>query len=692
MPNYSIIGSDGDGYLTQGWGIYTQSINGSYTSATWAFTAREGGSGDFGFRLSGETFASDTGYWIADIDAVFNTDRTIDAGVSGTFLTPTKLGDISGQLMGAFHPDPQVAGSGTWEAAGIGVWASEALSFVSSIVPAIKSLTVTEVTVNLIDGWGEKIGAKGGVETLIEYTYYSDFSQGYRKEYGYEYDKNGNFKGYKQGSYEATYYPDGHYEMTKYTKKDGWVDETGTWTYNDIKNIGVINQPMTTSGETQEFVTASGSLSVSDAGSAFFTSLAGGTGPISWGGTSPITLIGALNSTGAAGNAWKAELYSYDYINSTNTTYQGGAYYGYLLGPKSGSLRSLFVALYVDPADGLGVSRSGYLFGKLDGTVYSDLNMVKATGDITATIMDLDCGITAAGLYSAAKSTDTFTWGGMAPFGVDGTGSLRGYSSGDMLGLSGENWGIWTAFIGGNYEKPAPGPTGPAPITEWSLPFGGISAGGAYMLGKIAGGAWSETDQAFSGDLSSLYFIRGAGDSVRAGVIEGAVEGNYIEIDETTGTWNAAAAGEWVEVTDLLDQTKMFGPEGLTVLDRLLSSSVPITEVYSNMLTGSGSIAGGVTVTNLADFLNFSFTNWADYKWIADYAGRTNGIDITGQAGGTYSVPDVNGSGTFVGVGAGANETVINTVNVAGNYGPAGTIPNMTADVNLYEAPEAAPN
>lgn len=55
-------------------------------------------------------------------------------------------------------------------------------------------------------------------------------------------------------------------------------------------------------------------------------------------------------------------------------------------------------------------------------------------------------------------------------------------------------------------------------------------------------------------------------------------------------------------------------------------------------------------------------------------------------------MPDVNGSGTFVGVGAGANETVINTVNVAGNYGPAGTIPNMTADVNLYEAPEAAPN
>ena len=191
-----------------------------------------------------------------------------------------------------------------------------------------------------------------------------------------------------------------------------------------------------------------------------------------------------------------------------------------------------------------------------------------------------------------------------------------------------------------------------------------------------------------TGKLKGIWLEADVDNMIRAGIISGAANG-YIDVVEESGAWSAGAVGDWVEVTDLLTTEKL----GFTMDQLNTFVSVPITEVYSNILAGSGSIAGGVAMTNtFKDFLNFAFNSWAANKWDASYTGSAGGNPITGQAGGTYN------NGTFTGLGAGGtvvdgNITTMNTVTIDGNY--AGSVDNpvlsdVTANVTVY-APAETP-
>lgn len=121
---------------------------------------------------------------------------------------------------------------------------------------------------------------------------------------------------------------------------------------------------------------------------------------------------------------------------------------------------------------------------------------------------------------------------------------------------------------------------------------------------------------------------------------------------------------------------------GFDLTDMQNFVSVPITEVYTNLLTGSNSfittatmdislyqsdlgriwaalIAGqysgapadpsawSLNLNSDSDSVTLSGSQWSSGEWLATVSGTTGGNTVTGAAGGTY------GDGNVTGVGAG---------------------------------------
>jgi len=243
------------------------------------------------------------------------------------------------------------------------------------------------------------------------------------------------------------------------------------------------------------------------------------------------------------------------------------------------------------------------------------------------------------------------------------------------------SWGVFNLELGGNYRNPDGS-------NSWTLALSGnswLTKGNDYWFATVDGNKWS--DKVISGKLKGVWFERD-GDYVKAGIINGGVKGDYIEVEGPNGTFSAIGMGEWVEVTDLLDQKKMFGKDGLDVLNQYVN--VPITEVYSSVMTGANPSVGITSITmdlslyaNLAaldhgiltlliphgeynssigpgwsvkvDNVTLSNGTWDTIKneWTADLGGILDGRNINGQAGGRFTNPAADGSGTFTGAGAG---------------------------------------
>jgi hypothetical protein len=677
--------------VAQGWGLYTLDVSGTYTGSSITYSTLIGGNNEFGFYYSGptdsKTINSDSGYWIGNIEGSVNPNNTLDGILSGKFLTHTLLGTLEGAIMGIVHPDSLVPTNGTIEALGLGAWDGDALSYVSDIQTQVKSFAVTATTVRYDASYhiyGNSGNGNNKLTRDVDYYYYSDNSLGYKKDFQYTYNGQGR-QSMSNGSYERTYNANGTW-TGQYWQGNSWNTNSGTW--NGTLS-GTIETNLPTPDSNDVFTssqTGGWALSITNTGNSFITGLAGGVSDIVWGQTSQMTIMGTVSSSFAAGNVWSADIKSHNYINGTDTTYDGGAYMGYLLGAKPGTPDGLFVALYVDPSQ-----KGGYLLGKISGELYPGLGMFEATGDILATKMSDNVGILPVDLTAlGSTSSDTMTWQGSGKFAQGG--SLVTMASGQTLQINNQDWGIWTAFIGGNYTYP----TGGITSQDWSTALSGESASGAHIIGTASGNIWA--DHKVEGTFNGIYVAPGqTAGSVSIGKVEGLVDGGYIEVDAVSGTWNAASAGEWVEVSDLLDQTKMFGANGIAELNKFVN--VPVTEVYRNLLT-STACAGGITSATMnlnlyaldpnvlsgiwtalinggysgtvnptgwsatvsgnggATNVTVAGTQWANNQWVADVTGTVNvngsTVNITnGQAGGTYTNPDVNGAGTFTGAGAG---------------------------------------
>ncbi len=78
----------------------------------------------------------DSGVWFAGINNGLWQNGFISGGISGRFLTLTKAGTITGEMVGSYRPDAAGGTEGTWQAVSGGVWRKEttgSLTFASRI-------------------------------------------------------------------------------------------------------------------------------------------------------------------------------------------------------------------------------------------------------------------------------------------------------------------------------------------------------------------------------------------------------------------------------------------------------------------------------------------------------------------------------------------------------------------------------
>lgn len=351
------------------------------------------------------------------------------------------------------------------------------------------------------------------------------------------------------------------------------------------------------------------------------------------------------------------------------TASNGAAILGVIGGVKVNNiLKGIVLALYISPISGSEFYATGYVTSEdFEGRFYPEIEMFEAEGTLTGHFMGQTSVSPEELLSEEAPLGDGYFYGNL-------NGNLTGTLEGESIVLSDQDWGLWRAGFGGTYSNiPSDGgwksAVGITAVNQEEEPDG-------YLVGTLTGKGWS--GGILEGVFKGISFSE-VGDElghISAMKADGIVVGDYIEVNETSGTWEAVGAGEWIEVTDLLTPDQL----GFTLSELGDFVSVPITEVYSNTLTqtGLGSIESGFSVGLLNDFIDFTISQWADNKWVSEYNGRAGGIDITGQAGGLY------GDGKFDGAGAGLDDDILNTVVVAGDYDDAGNISNATVDLTLY--------
>ena len=357
----------------------------------------------------------------------------------------------------------------------------------------------------------------------------------------------------------------------------------------------------------------------------------------------------------------------------------------------NGIVRGLFIGAH-DEATGLGLV-NGHMIGSLEygeGDYpwleavsvgeWRDVGMVDLGENTIGNVEDF------LNMISVSNFEMVGDGAGIGSFDTDGSMQTDFFSCTGLNfmdeGNWGADWGIWFMDVGGTYE--ADYVLGPTSLFRLAIGATGIDTENAtVMLATMDG--YRELDM-ISGMFKGIWISTMQEDPyhLMAGIITGETTG-YIDVDEEgVVTWEAVGAGEWVEVTDLLDPAML----GLDLVDLQDFVSVPITEVCSSIMSGVGSFDG---VGSIAATMDISFyaidaatmqgiwaaiiqgeysgatgnawsvdltggditatlngTLWDDNQWLADVAGTTaDGQAFNGQAGGTYE------DGNLSGVGAG---------------------------------------
>jgi hypothetical protein len=378
-----------------------------------------------------------------------------------------------------------------------------------------------------------------------------------------------------------------------------------------------------------------------------------------------------------------------------------GAFYGLSAGVGgNGQLKGKASMLYISPT-----GEAGTLYGDLDGNYYAQTEMYELSGELTKNLHTSNVGIAAENLR------DNIAWerlsglddhGGFGIGGNDGDVFANG-GGGTMLNITGQNWGVWNLVTGGTFTYPSdPGVNHNIwdvyDLTGMTTP-GANSTDTNFVAGSWLGGIGSDTTPGtwsggeIEGPLDAIWIGLRKNGTLSGRRVNGEVTGNYVEVSENQGTWQAGGAGEWVEVISVLDKNNLTND----IIALGAAANIPISEVYSNTLTGSGSFAAGGVLSNVTmnlnlysmdpavadgiwaaifhgDFsgntgnswtMNLSTTNatatltgtqWNNNQWQATVSGNTTGAtstSFTGQAAGTYNT----GAGTFDGSGTGTYTT-----------------------------------
>lgn len=375
---------------------------------------------------------------------------------------------------------------------------------------------------------------------------------------------------------------------------------------------------------------------------------------------------------------WWGYLHGLDFARDKTVLPDG--FIGGTINSSGDSLDGILACLYVDDS-----GNAGTLLGDFVGEYFSSIDMWLANGSMTATRRatghtdyDYDSN-SIKGYLNGSFENGGAIYNNANIYNIS-HGHLTSYTS-NLRNLS-TLWGVYNMELGGYFN---------GRNDNWTMAMAGDSwaaKGGNhdYWLATVTGTKWS--DGVIKGGLDGIWLAEAGDGMVKIGTITGKLIGDYIDIPET-GTWTAISAGEWVEVSDLLDEHAMFGSQGLRMLDNLVN--VPITERLS--LSGAGTFNGIGSISAVADmniYASQSFwtlvlndgkytpppsgmattpwtltfnntevsftctgTKWDGNDWVADVTGIYDGKNLLGQVGGKYTDPGSDGTGSFDGAGAG---------------------------------------
>ena len=416
-----------------------------------------------------------------------------------------------------------------------------------------------------------------------------------------------------------------------------------------------------------------------------------------WGGASvPISFDGLYMPDANVNAVWSDDIfYSYNDLDSIKlgTTYDGGAFYGYVGGRQAGSKADgKLYTLYIDPN-----GRVGYLLGSLQGdlsaTTDPSIYTLIMSGTMKSVEMEASSLLPEGLLQAAILTTEDETLGTINNFTFDGY-SMNGYDYyQEKTSLNtATKWGIWYSTISGRYNAGAGYLSVGPSSTSWTWDMAYHPADySKYIAQRTDGAQWSSnsiygTTRAFYGDIT--------GEPV-TGIAVGETIGTF---NATDLTFQAVQMGVWMETpkflamaADPLERAKLqqlnipaveVGRVSLLFQDANTNVTLNNVQFFAPAAGGkptiwaSGNVTGnwvaapalntaipnvgtvgGTNASFAASTSDFTFNHMSGGKWLGTIStpgagtGTINGynIKIDGVAAGTYSGNSVT-SGTAAGI------------------------------------------
>ena len=455
-----------------------------------------------------------------------------------------------------------------------------------------------------------------------------------------EYDDSGNPNGYAiirlngsdwadkrlQGTVDGTFL--GLQELGTISGKvlGTYDDTTKTW---QAMALGVTKQDPLSFVSSIGFASLFSPLNDAATDEGSLSAIIGGVDSL-WGSVpAKVLMMGAYSPASDKPHLWATEIASNNYMDTSKfyTTYDGGAYQGFIGGTERGGNAALdknmdakFYGIYVDPNGKAGILTGG-LTGDLVKGIGPDANhLFELDGTINRTELSVESSITvpAPDNFIANIVRDIILDTVTADFQFNGTamGGSTGPAFGFNFGFNVESlsignaansagWGVWRSAPYGSYS-------GITASDNWYWTMEHSDAG--RVFGTLTTGTkWSDSK------------LEGTTVGYKADLAKGTTA---IVIGETIGvfdptTFTAVQMGAWMNTNKFLTLAGKIGSSpNQDVLNNL---KIPSVEVGRTTFSGSGSTSGGSIDVAMKDVVFFAPTT-----------GANPSLWATGDVGGTY--------------------------------------------------------
>ncbi len=319
---------------------------------------------------------------------------------------------------------------------------------------------------------------------------------------------------------------------------------------------------------------------------------------------SPATmqLTGTYSAGSSLPHIWfQQDVFSNNTGNGTKTTFDGGAYRGFIGGTEiSNASEAAFLGLFIDPS-----GNTGFLKGNVTGTTTgSSLSMNGGLYPVrigTSTISPAD--------FYNAISTSVFSVNGPS-FTNDVLNINVVSGAGQTMNINGQNdWGISQILLNGTYTDSV--------NDSWSLSLSNSSDTGQFNA-DLQGNKWSQNKVNAAG---SGYWVDASTASPLTGIYIGETIGTFNPADHT---WQAVSSGILLETNRLLQMAST--ANGRNSLQQL---NIPAFEVGRTSLSGSLIEGQSGSFDHVSVFMN-------DVVFLAPSTGQKPGIWATNAVSGQY--------------------------------------------------------